>query len=309
MKTASAPGKLMLMGEHAVVYGYPSIVMAVDHRLYVSVDEQDAKADTIISPQSNDTRFVRAAIRVARRTFDHVPNSLLIRTHGSFSGKYGFGSSSAVTVATLKAIASYIGARVSKEMLFDLAYDAVLSVQTVGSGFDVSAAVHGGTRRYTKGSGNTTNLNGAAKKMCIVVGYTGVKAKTVPLVQKVARAYKEHTRKVSKMFADIAILVNDAETAIKRRQWKTLGKLLDENHMILKQLGVSSPELEALIRASKRAGAVGAKLSGAGGGDCMIALVYKKDKVKVERAIARAGGEVVDVELNARGVRLEKGGA
>src|SRR3989339_340377 len=99
---ASAPGKLMLFGEHAVIYGYPCIVTTVSSRIYVEVEKTSGQFK-IDAPQVKDTRFVEETVKQFCEKYE-VNNKILIKTFSDFSSKFGFGSSSAVTVATITAL-------------------------------------------------------------------------------------------------------------------------------------------------------------------------------------------------------------
>ena len=275
----------MLLGEHAVVYGYPCIVTAISQRLEVSIAEAD--------DMPKDRRFVDAAIGAWGDGKD-----MKLSAKCAFSGCYGFGSSSAVTVATLKLLRP----DATNRQLFDAAYTIVLDIQGVGSGFDVAAAVFGGTLYYIK---NKAIEPLAVKDIPLVVGYTGIKSNTVDLIKMVAKKREEYPEKVERICKAIGKIVEEARMKIIEGDWERVGRLMDFNQEYLRDLGVSSEKLEALITAAKAAGAYGAKLSGAGGGDCMIALASPDKRAGVEEAITRAGGEVVHVTPNAEGVRVE----
>jgi len=279
--TTSAPGKLMLFGEHAVVYGRPCIVTAISERLTVR------EGNPI-----GDTRFLDAAIALWGKP------GMKISATSSFSGTYGFGSSSAVTVAALK----YIRPSASNRELFDAAYKIILDIQGKGSGFDVAAAIYGGTLYYIK---NKIIEPMNIKNMPLVVGYTGVKADTVALMAAVSEKMKAQPDRVERIYDAIAKLTEDAKVKMVEGDWERVGRLMDFNQDYLRDLGVSSEKLESLILAAKNAGACGAKLSGAGGGDCMISLVDERNRKKVEDAITKAGGQVIHIAPGAQGVRLE----
>lgn len=154
----SAPGKLMLLGEHAVVYGRPCIVTAVGHRMRVSVEPSKGSKIEISAPDVGITKY---GINIEELDKKEVPKSLRfvsvaisnfysrhnlfsglkVETKSDFSSEFGFGSSSAVTVATLLAMSEFFGRKLDKKGLFDLSYKTVLDVQGVGSGFDVAAAI------------------------------------------------------------------------------------------------------------------------------------------------------------------------
>lgn len=303
MLTISAPGKLMLFGEHAVVYGYPCIATAIDERLFVSIEETGDGKVAVDAPQVSDTRFVDEAINVAIAQWQIKHNGFRLTTKSAFSGKYGFGSSSAVTVATLKALVALYRKKVDNRMIFDAAYEVVLSVQGAASGFDVAAATYGGTIYYQRGGSILEPI--PAVDIPLIIGYTGVKADTKTLVAEVAKKRDAEPEKVERIFEAMVNIVDEAREQIMEGDWVRVGRLMDFNQEYLRNLGVSSEKLESLISAAKKAGAYGAKLSGAGGGDCMIALADPSKRQAVEDAIIDAGGEVVHVPPNAPGVRIE----
>ncbi len=281
--SVSAPGKLMLMGEHAVIYNRPCIVTAIGERLTIHEGNP-----------SGDTRFLDRAIALWGN-----PGMRLAAT-SSFSGSYGFGSSSAVTVAALK----FLRPDASNKELFDAAYKVVVGVQGKGSGFDVSSAIYGGTLYFVTGGKVIEPIS--VQNIPLVIGYTGIKADTVTLMKEVSEKMNAQPERVTRIYDAIAKLVNDAKVKMIEGDWERVGKLMDFNHDYLRDLGVSSEKLESLIVAAKQAGAWGAKLSGAGGGDCMIALAPKGKRKDIEDAIKSAGGQVIHSILGAEGVRIEQ---
>lgn len=304
MVTVSAPGKLLLFGEHAVVYGQPCIVTAVGERVTVSIEKTDDRGVTIDAPKVNNTRFVEEAVKQAAAAWGGSTTGLKITTDSTFSSQYGFGSSSAVTVAVLEALQLFFGKKAEKHDVFDLAYRTILAVQGVGSGFDAAAATWGGTLLYTRGGILNEPLR-PPEPIPLVIGYTGTKADTPTIVREVAAKYEQFPEKMERIFKAIGTLSLEAKQKILEGDWERVGKLMDFNQEYLRDIGVSSERLEALISAAKKAGALGAKLSGAGGGDCMIALAAKEKRDALRKAIADAGGTVLEVSVHAEGVRSE----
>lgn len=294
----------MLFGEHAAVYGYPCIVTAVSERLSVSIEETDNHSVVIDAPHVKNTSFVEQAVANVYEEFHLGKKGLHIRTFSMFSNKYGFGSSSAVTVATVFALFHILEKPIDLKYIFDIAYKTVLDVQKVSSGFDVAAAVYGGTLYFNQ-FGKVIEPLSIQKGASFLVGYSGVKGDTVTLVQEVAKKKDREPEKVGRIFSAISELVEKAKLDILEEDWETVGKWMNFNQEYLRDLGVSTEKLESMISVSKKAGAYGAKLSGAGGGDCMIALVPNENRAAIADAITEVGGQVIDVSLNAEGVRIE----
>jgi len=320
MVKTSAPGKLMLFGEHAVVYERPCIVTAVNHRMSVSIDKRNDEKIIVNAPEMNvkdykisidnlngkysrETAFVLTAVK---NFFDKYKceSGLNVETHSEFSSKFGFGSSSAVTVSTLKALSELFNVKISKKELFDISYKTVLDVQKVGSGFDVASAIYGRTLYFVSGGKVIEEMN--IDRIPLIVGYTGIKADTSTLVKKVSQEMEKEHEKINNIFNKIENIVIEAKRKIKNSEWSKIGSFMNENQKYLRMLGVSSPELDKLIFSSSKAGAYGSKLSGAGGGDCMIALASDEKRDLVSKAIEKAGGIIIPVETNVEGVRIER---
>lgn len=316
----SAPGKLMLFGEHAVIYHRPCIVTAVGQRMIVKIkparEEKlllDAPGvgikgyskkikDLAYGEVPKGARFIETGIRNFFQKYK-VKQGIEVKTKAGFSSEVGFGSSAAVTVAVLAGLAKLFKIRLLRKQLFDLTYKTVLDVQGVGSGFDLAASIWGGTLYFVTGGKKIVPLK--TKKLPLVVGYTGIKADTPTMVKKVANLRKNNKKLVDSIFEQISFLTNKAKTALLAGDFKKVGELMNLNQGLLDALGVNTKELANLIFAAREAGAWGAKLSGAGGGDCMIAFCSKENRRKVEKAITSVGGKVLKIKPNAEGARVE----
>lgn len=316
----SAPGKLMLFGEHAVVYGKPCIVTAVNQRMRVriittkdlvieltapEVEIKNFRADITIplNELPKGARFVFTAVKNFFKEYK-VSSGLMIETKSDFSSSFGFGSSSAVTVCVVKGLTEIFGIKISNKKLFDICYKTVLDVQGVGSGFDIAAAIWGGTLYFVGGGKKITQISKGS--LPLIVGYTGVKADTATLVKKVAELKKLRPKLVNSIFESIVLIVENAKKLLENGDYEELGNLANLNQGFLDALGVNTSELSSLIYATREAGAFGAKLSGAGGGDCMIAFCPNSKKIKVQNSIKKAGGTVIQIQTNAPGVKIER---
>lgn len=327
--TVSAPGKLMLLGEHAVVYNHPCLVTAVDQRMRATIETldvlefqleaEDVKVTGYKKPLSElgkgdipkGAKFVEIAVAnllnnpeiLKRVQNDKGKMGIRITTKSEFSSQFGFGSSSASTVCTIKAISEILGLNLSNKEIFDLAFKTVLDIQGKGSGFDVAAAVYGGTLYFVTGGKLIEPLD--IKSLPLIVGYSGIKADTVTLMNQVKASFANRQDRLNEIYNDIEKLVNQAKEALVAGDLKIFGDLMNKNQEYLKELGVSIEKLNDMISGALKAGAYGAKLSGAGGGDCMIVVAPSDKKAAVESGITNAGGKVLSVGTNAEGVRVE----
>src|SRR3989338_7629398 len=299
----SAPGKLMLLGEHAVVYNRPCIVTAVGQRMFVTLEllpeptfeleASDVQVAGYTKPFANlgegdipkGARFVEMAVKNFTKKYP-LKGGVRITTKSEFSSLFGFGSSSASTVCVVKGLAELTNTKLSNREIFDIA-----------------AALYGGTLYFVTGGRVVKPV--ALDELPLVVGYTGVKADTVTLINAVAEKASKHPELIDSIYTQIGKMVDAAHAALKARQWPLMGELMNSDQDLLKSLGVSSQKIDVMIQAARDAGAWGAKLSGAGGGDCMIALVSREKKQAVSEAITKVGGQVIDVATNVEGVRIE----
>jgi len=325
--TASAPGKLVLLGDHAVVYGYPGLVTAVDLRYQVDIAPTDRDVIAIDTPELRErgeirrfpvaelatlaentlphahrpeTAFVEAALARVFAQYG-IPTGLTIRTDGP-KLSYGLGSSSAITVATVAALVEWRNGTTTPKDIFDLASAAVFDVQGKGSGVDVAAAVYGGTIYYIK---DQIAEPLALERLPLVIGYSGAKVGTVNLIDQVAQLRTRQPQAVNPIFALMGVLADDAKKTLLNGNWAALGDLVNIQQGLLDALGVNTPRLAELVFAARAAGALGAKLAGAGGGDCLFAVVDAVSQISVENAL-RQRGAWIDVKPHAPGLIVQR---
>lgn len=319
--TVSAPGKLMLFGEHAVVYGKPSIVTSVNQRLSLKVSKINETILKLNAPDVDIKDYSKPLkdlgkgeipkgakfVELATKNFlskHKIKAGVEFETIAQFKSTFGFGSSSATAVCTIKALSEIFKLKLSEKEIFKLAYKTVLDVQGVGSGFDLASAIFGGSLYFVTGGKIIEPLK--IKTLSLIVGYSGVKADTATIVKEVKSRFEKQPKLLKNIYDGIALIVEEAKIALSKNDLEKVGNLMNLNQGYLETLGVSSEKLSAMIYAARNAGAYGAKLSGAGIGDCMIALAPEDKRKAVEKAIEKAGGQILKVEVNTKGVRLEK---
>ncbi len=312
----------MLYGEHAVVYGHPCIVTAVDQRMFLTAEKNDSKKFELDAPDvkvlnykkpvkeigkgeiPKGAQFIEIALKNVMKDYEIGVEGLKVKTKSEFKSTFGFGSSSASTVCTVRALSELYSLKLSEKEIFDIAYKTVLDVQGKGSGFDVASAIYGGTLYFVTGGNVIEGLK--LKKLPLIVGYSGVKADTVELINKVSKKFDKKKERLIQIYDEMEEIVDKAKKEIVSGNWQEVGRLMTKNQELLQELGVSINKLDDMINFAINAGAYGAKLSGAGGGDCMISLGPKDMIEKIVRGIEKTGGEILKVAANARGVRIEK---
>jgi len=321
----SAPAKVILVGEHYVVYGEPSIVLAIDRRACATVNLRDDKRIYLRSTDLGFAGFFENGIfkieqgdaKEARLKFEAIRLAVekVMRTCGQDAGlnieinsavpvAAGLGSSAAVIAAVTAAVGSLLKAKMSKEDVFRITCETEKVVHGTTSGVDPAISTFGGALLFQMDTGFKP-LEVKAD-IPLVVGDTGVKRSTRVQVEKV-RSVKENYPSLFEPLRKVAReIVLRAIDAFKENDLDTLGELMNINHALLYGMGVSDESLEWLINASRKAGALGAKLTGAGGGGCMIALARNERLEQVLEAIMNAGGRPFMARKTDEGVKIER---
>ena len=287
MATWSAPGKVFLFGEHAVVYGKPGVAMAIRPRVFVTV-RKSKSAHHARSPYI-DSCFDEMGVKGSVYVNSQLPSSS------------GLGSSAAVTVATLSAINDEFGKKLTMEEIANMAFAIEKKVQKGrASPTDTSVSTFGGIVLIT----GTQRRRLPPQNLPLVVGNTLVSHSTSKMVEKVADLKKKNP--------EICDPILDAIGAVSLcgiRHFSDphmLGTLMNMNHALLEALGAGHPSLSRLVLAARAAGAYGAKLTGAGGGGCMVAICPKHLKSRVMGAVEACDAKAFITNLDTEGARKEK---
>jgi mevalonate kinase len=285
--TWSAPGKVFLFGEHAVVYGKPGIAMAIRPRVFVTV-RKSRSAHHAKSPYI-DNCFQEMGVRGSVYVNSQLPSSS------------GLGSSAAVTVATLSAINDEFGKKYRQEEIADMAFAIEKKVQKGrASPTDTTVSTFGGLVLIT----GTARRRLAPQNFHLVVGNSMVQHNTARMVELVAMMRKTNPQVCNPVLDAIGAISLSALHHMTDPQ--KLGELMNMNHALLEVLGVGHTQLSRLVLASRMAGAYGAKLTGAGGGGCMIAICPKHLKSKVAGAIESCDARAFSTTIDTEGARKEK---
>jgi mevalonate kinase len=281
---ASAPGSLMLMGEHAVLRGHPAIVCAINKRMKVkltprpdptiflhsALGEHETTLDELAPNES--FRFVLGAIRSCRAG---LAQGFDLEIRSEMSHQMGLGSSAAVTVAVLAALAGARGQTPEPGTLLDRGARIIRQVQGgVGSGADVAASAHGGCLRYLAEKPGVEKL---ATTPRLTVLYSGSKTPTPEVLAIVEASRQKQPKVCDELDRLIGAVVQQGVEAAARGDWETMGGLMNINQGLMDALGVNNGKLAELVFALREdPGIFGSKISGSGLGDCVVGLGRSK---------------------------------
>lgn len=302
--SASAPGKVILFGEHAVVYGYPAIAVPVHQvearavatplikapsgKIHIDAPQVGVDAD-LDRLSENDP--LGAAIRGALDALSiQRPPAFKLRITSTIPLAAGLGSGAAVSVAIVRAVSAFLGRLFSDDQVSALAFEVEKLHHGTPSGIDNTVVTYAKPVYFVKDTPIQTFQVG--NPFTLLIADTGIPSPTRIAVGDVRAGFQKEPEKSKKVFEDIGDIVKKARKAIETGSNETLGQLMDENHSLLQRLEVSSPELDKLVDAARKAGVAGAKLSGAGRGGNMIALAGE-NLTKIEQALLVAGAKGV----------------
>jgi len=299
--SASAPGKIILFGEHAVVYGRPAIavpVRQVQARAVVMPDPRGERGQVHIQapgigldndlstlPPDHPLRVPISGV-LAELTISASP-ACTVRVTSSIPVAAGMGSGAAVSVALIRAFAAFLGHPLPVERVSGLAYEVEKLYHGTPSGIDNTVVAYDRPVYFRRGK--PIEIFPVGAPFSIVIGDTGVSFATSVAVGDVRRRWQDHPQRFERLFDAAGELANEARGLIETGQPLKMGNLMTENHRLLQEMGVSSPELDRLVQAALQAGARGAKLSGGGRGGNMIALVEPDHIQEVVDALQKVG--------------------
>jgi mevalonate kinase len=298
MTSSSSPGKIILFGEHAVVYGRPALAVPVTQvhadvnvsdsaRPGIWIDAPDVNLHAELNTLPSDhplASVIHNFLFISR--VSPFPN-LEIKITSSIPVASGLGSGAAVTVALTRALSSFLSHPMTDEEVNAFTYEIEKLHHGTPSGIDNTVITYAKPVYFVRETPIETLTVG--KPFTIVIGDTGISAPTKESVGDVRRLWLSDKSRWETVFDKIAEISFTARRAIEQGHWELLGELMNENHQLLQTLTVSSPELDALVTAACEAGALGAKMSGGGRGGNMIALTTPDLAEFISNSLKEAG--------------------
>lgn len=322
---ASAPAKVILFGEHFVVYGGPAILAAINKRISVDARILSHEEDRIIISSDigvvgeyrhngdfNPLEGGNKAKAILDPLYEAIIQVLLTRNKKktgievSISSRVplgiGLGSSAASCVATVAAVNSLFQNNISRHQVCELAIESERQIHKRTSGADCYVSTFGGLIHYCSKSKDFKNIK-ANESLSLVVASTGIKHYTSDLVSGVKRFKDRNETLFESLAKQASEICLQAWTAIESGKGDKIGELMNENQIILQQIGVTHHKAQKIIDLCNKAGAIGAKITGAGGGGAVIALAASKmESVKITSQVKAAGYQSFEVEIDYKGL-------
>lgn len=298
--SSTAPAKVILFGEHTVVYGYPAIaapVTGLEARVTITAQPGRSTLPVIEAPQiglkttldhlPSEHPIALAFNLVAEALkLDHWP-ALHLRLTSSIPVASGMGSSAATAVALIRALSAFVGHPLPDPQVCELAFRLEQHHHGTPSGIDNTVITYARPIFFIRDQ--PIEFLTFSMPLYLIIGDTGMKGLTREAVAGVRQRREQNPTWYDDRFRAIGELTRRAKRALIEGQIDEVGRWMVENHRLLIEIGVSSPELDRLVQAALSAGALGAKLSGGGQGGIMIALVHPENSSQVEQALRRAG--------------------
>lgn len=309
MGYGSGFGKTILFGEHFVVHGVPGIASAIDSATEAKVKKaknginiNDERTGAKGYAEKKKLQQIESIDRMLTAlNLDPERVSMDIWVGGNLPGFSGLGASAASSVAIARAISEEYDLDLNDEKINDVAYEAEKAYAGNPSGIDNTAATFGGLIWFKKNLGAGTNeieQLSIRNPVEIVIANSGVVANTKAMVEGVGERKKQDPNKYNELFSEAKDLVYDGRKALENFDLKKVGLLMNENHTLLQMIEVSSKELDYLVELARKNGSFGAKMTGGGGGGCILALTPGNDlQEKVASAIKKEGFEVLKTRI------------
>jgi hydroxymethylglutaryl-CoA reductase len=302
-------GKVVLLGEHSVVYGRHALAAPIPLAVRALVEDCDSDSGVTLMIPRWGVEYQLAKRPEQRRSFEKpagvifdqlglAGRGMRIEVFPEVPRSMGLGGSAAIAVAIIRALDKHFGLGLSDQQVNDLAFQSEKVAHGNPSGLDNTVACYGQPVIFRPGDPPLVEPLNIQEPIPIVVGITGREGLTATTVQRVRKAWEKDRKLYEGIFDEIDGLVLKALQAIRDHDLVRLGELMNVNHGLLNALQVSTPELEQLVTLARDNGALGAKLTGGGGGGSIIA-VCESDTQPVVDALKRAGFDAFGLHLGA----------
>ena len=314
-KVSGGHGKIILLGEHAVVYGRHAIATPVPLAIQAHVQRGGDGVQLIIPRWGVEQRLHRSAekqhsfeksLAMIFKTLGLERESMRVEIFPNVPRAMGLGGSAAIAVATIRALDRCFELGLDEERVNELAFECEKIAHGTPSGIDNTLSVYGQTMLFRSGDSPLRKVIEVDRPVKLVVGISGIESLTAATVARVGKARAAYPELYEKIFDQIDSLVLEGVDALVEHRLETLGELMNVCQGLLNAMQVSSWELEEMIQIARRHGALGAKLTGGGGGGSIIALCPPEPGAadRIETGLREAGYQAMQVTV---GEKLDNG--
>ncbi|MBI2845332.1 MAG: mevalonate kinase [Chloroflexi bacterium] len=298
-----AVGKVILFGEHAVVYDRPAIAVPVTQvQAQARIEDGEDSLTLMAKDLGIEHRWgepvpkeIEPLVALVEATLDKLsitaPPALRITLESTIPIARGLGSGAAVSTAVVRGLGQHFGHSLSSEEVSALVYGAERYYHGTPSGIDNTVIAYQKPIYFVKGKEPV--VISLAQPLDLIIADSGVASPTKEVVQEVRTGWEKDMEKYERVFDGIEDLTSQARKAMISGSLLRVGELMGENHQLLVKLGVSSPLLDSLVEAARGAGAWGAKLSGAGKGGNAVALIRPGSEEAVAKSLEGAGAKSI----------------
>jgi hydroxymethylglutaryl-CoA reductase len=295
--TAVGVGKVLLAGEHAVVYGSHALAVPIPLATRAHVQNAQKKGVHLLIPtwgveghlhQNDLQNSLHQSLWLILQRLDLADANIVLTVHADVPRAMGLGGSAALAVAVVRALSQHFTLNLTDEAVIALAFEAEKVAHGTPSGVDNALATLGRPLLFRRGEPPHITPLRVQQDINLVVGLSRTESLTAKTVAQVRKAWQRNAKLYDGIFADIDSLALQAAAAMQAHDLPLLGELMNVNHGLLNALQVSTAELEELVDISRRHGALGAKLTGGGGGGSMVALCGD-DPERCVQALQKAG--------------------
>ena len=300
--TAMANGKVILLGEHAVVYGKPAIAVPIKNAVVAEVSDSSQPPEIHVPAWDIDDKLEESntvwwqAIQDVFRTLEIADQKFSVHVKPNIPAAMGLGGSAAIAVAIVRAVSRHFKLDLTEEETNQFAFQCEKAAHGTPSGIDNTIATYGQPLVYRSGEQQHLDILEFTKPLNLVIGISDHPSLTVDMVAGVRERWRRNRGLYDSLFDNFGQVVNSGIQAIHEGDYRHLGHMMTINHGLLSAIQVSSPELDRMVQIARDHGSLGAKLTGAGGGGSIVALADENSKA-IATGLNRQGFKALQVAV------------
>jgi mevalonate kinase len=317
--SASAPGKVILLGEHAVVYGFPAIAMAISIRSTCNIESIDQGIKLYLNDYnlvlnfSNLSQFQEEIpdkfkqfsliLGILKKEYNIDVKNIKITLNSEILPGSGLGSSASIAAALITALNAFYNLKLKNDTISDLAFKMEEITHGTPSGIDNTVCTHGNILFFRKGKIHYVNVS---TDFSLLITYSHMEHNTKRAVLNIKKLTEEHPSLINEIFKKIGLYTEKAEKLLLDGNLRELGNIMNKNQNLLEQLHLSNDPISEIVNTAMNNGAYGSKITGAGLGGCVITLANDEELSQISILLQKKGYRSFIAKLDTEGVMIEK---